>query len=204
VFAHLSARRGPCGQGTVAVSAARSAEAAWWRPVGYTLAPRAAPVRRDAGLRLTAVTAGGETERRLLGVITVCRHRAGCGQPPDARYRAAVALRYTFLSQNALSACAVSGEQGRNRLIYESDGGMRVFLRVFEHLSARCGPISAARSAEAAWWRPVGYTLAPRARRCATRCGAAARDRDGGWRDQTAAPGCDYGMPTPCGVRAAA
>jgi hypothetical protein len=42
--------------------------------------------RRDAGLRLTAVTAGGETERRLLGVITVCRHRAGCGMSPDARY----------------------------------------------------------------------------------------------------------------------
>ena len=56
--------------------------------------------------------------------------------------------------------------------------------------------------------KPLGggpsVTLWRLERRCATRCGAAARDRDGGWRDQTAAPGCDYGVQTPCGVRAAA
>ena len=59
--------------------------------------------RGVAGLRLTTVTAGGGTERRLPGVIAAARHRSGCGTSPDARYGAAVALRYTFLSQNALS-----------------------------------------------------------------------------------------------------
>eukprot|EP00966_Prymnesium_polylepis_P255406 5901068-Prymnesium_polylepis.1 len=44
----------------------------------------------------------------------------------------------TLLSQNAFSARDV--KQGRNRHVHESDGGMRPFLRVFEHLSARCGP----------------------------------------------------------------
>eukprot|EP00966_Prymnesium_polylepis_P026898 621534-Prymnesium_polylepis.1 len=44
----------------------------------------------------------------------------------------------------------------------------------------------------------------PDERRCATRCGAAANDRDGDWRDRTAAPGCGNGVPTPHGVRAAA
>ena len=60
-----------------------------------------------------------------------------------------------FIAKCALSARGF--KRGRNLLNYESDGGMRVFLRVFEHLSARCGPcgketvaISAARSAEAA------------------------------------------------------
>eukprot|EP00966_Prymnesium_polylepis_P278498 6434700-Prymnesium_polylepis.1 len=43
-------------------------------------------VRRVAGLRLATVTADGGTRRRLLGVATACRHRSGCGQPPDARY----------------------------------------------------------------------------------------------------------------------
>ena len=35
---------------------------------------------------------------------------------------------------------AMQFKRGRNLLNYESDGGMRAVLRVFAHLSARCGP----------------------------------------------------------------
>ena len=125
-------------------------------------------VERQRWRGWATVTADKRATLWLLDVIAVYRHRAGCGTSPDARYGATVARRYTFLSQNTFSARGV--KRGRNRLIYESDGGMRAVLRVFEHLSARGGPcgrgtvaISAARSTEAAWWRPVGYTLAPRA-----------------------------------------
>jgi hypothetical protein len=114
---------------------------------------------RDGGWRDQTAAPGCD-----YGVQTPCGVRAAAWCPILSRSRAP--LHFIV----AKCALGVRGEQGRNRLIYEPDGGMRVFLRVFEHLSARCGPcdqgtvaISAARSAEAAWWRPVGYTLAPRA-----------------------------------------
>ena len=151
------------------------------------------------------MTAGGGTERRLPGVIAAARHRSGCGTSPDARYGAAVALRYTFCLKM------------RSRLRVSN----KVVIDLFVSPTAVCGPFCGCLSVSALVvdraaeeqsqspphdpLKPLGggpsVTLWRLERRCARRCGAAANDRDGGWRDRTAAPRRDCGGPTPLGVR---